>query len=82
MAHQLLASIYGQDGNDWGYTNGQGYGFPTDEIIIIPLSPPITMSTALMKSKIKILDGVTPYQKSIEFYTDKTVSDLVSDSNM
>jgi len=81
MATQFIASIYGQDGNAWSYTNGQGMGFTTARTVFIPLDPPVTMATAIMNSKIKVLDGVTPYASSIEFFTDKTVIDLVTDSN-
>ena len=81
MAQQLLVSIYGQDNNDWGSIYGFGYGFPTDEIVILPVFPTVIMSTVIMKSKIKVLDGVTPYQQLPEFYTNKIVSDLVTSSN-
>lgn len=82
MATQVFASIYGQNGNDWGYSNGQGMGFPTIGTVFIPLDPIVTMATATMNSKIKVLDGVTPYASSTEFFTDKTVIDLVTDSNL
>lgn len=81
MANHVSAYIYGQDLNDWGNDGGIVIGFPTQSVIFIPLQPTITMSTATINSKIKVISTNNSYTESVEFYTDKTVADLITESN-
>ena len=80
MASQVSAFIYGQEGNFWpGY---QEWGFPTDNVVFIPLTPPVVRGSVTMKSKIKVIGNSNDYSTAPEFYTDKTVAQLITDSNL
>lgn len=79
--NQISAYIYGQDMNDWGNDGGIEMGFPAQQIVLIPLQPTLTMSTATMNAKIKVIGTSNSYSKSPEFYTDKTVANLITAAN-
>lgn len=81
MANHVTAFIYGQNGGDWGNNGGIEMGFPTSNILFFPLQPAITLSGVETKTKIKVLGSETTYVFCPEFYTDKTVTDLVTESN-
>lgn len=75
--NQLIVSIYGQDGNDWGYTTGNLRSFPTQGISMIDLKNTVTMSGVTMKTIIKM--GTSPDGE--EYYTPTIISTLVANSN-
>ena len=79
MAQTVGAWIYGQNGADWNESGGLYWGFPTQQVVFIPLKPTIQLSGATMHSKIKVLGST--YATSPEFYTDKTVTTLETESN-
>lgn len=81
MANHVTAFIYGQNGGDWGNNGGVIMGFPSANVLFFPLQPSVTISGAVTVTKIKVLGTGTDYLTSPEFYTDKTVADLVTQSN-
>ena len=81
MAQQVTAYIYGQDGNDWGKANGLSLGFPTQSVLFFPLNPAVTLGSATTHTKIKVLNNGNNFLKCPEFYTDKTVATLITESN-
>lgn len=80
MAQQVLAFIYGENGNTWPAYSERG--FPVTGVTFIGVVPPIVNGSVTIHSIIKVLGTGSDYSTSPEFYTDKTVSTLVTDSNL
>lgn len=82
MAQQILACIYGQNKNDWGNKNGTYLGFPTQNVVFIPLGPGEVMSTVNMRTVIKLVNSNESYTIAPEFFTDRTIDSLITASNL
>jgi len=77
MAQQVQASIYGMNGNEWDGTGGFGMTFPTLGVSYLPVPTSISMGGATINSIVKVWIA----EGEPEYYTDKTVADLLTDSN-
>lgn len=77
MAQQVLASIYGMNYNEWEGAGGYGMTFPAASVSFMPIPTATTMGGATMNAIIKvwIADGEP------EYFTDKSVGTLLTDSN-
>ena len=82
MAQQILACIYGESKNDWGNPKGTYRGFPTQNIVLIPLGPGEVMSGVTQKTIIKVISTSDTYLTAPEFFTDRTVDSLITASNL
>lgn len=80
MANQISAFIYGENQNYWPVYKVMG--FPVMNVLFVPLKPPETRGSLTINSIIKVIGVGNDYTGSPEFYTDKTVDTLVTESNL
>lgn len=78
MAQQVLAFIYGENENSWNA--GIEMGFPSVQVVFMKIAP-MSMGAATVNSKIRVISPNGPYINQPEFYTDRTVAQLVTASN-
>jgi hypothetical protein len=77
MAQQVIASIYGMNYNDWGGTGGYGMTFPAAQVSFMPIPAAVSMGGANMNAIIKVwIASGEP-----EYFTDKSVSTLLTEAN-
>jgi len=81
MAQQVSAFIYGQGNATWETTTGIQINFPVMNTVFIKLTPPKVLTNGTMNTKIKVLGTSNTYASSPEFYTDKSVAILLTESN-
>jgi hypothetical protein len=81
MAQQVSAFIYGQGNATWTTTTGIEQCFPTANIVFIKLTPPTILTNGTMNTKIKVLGTNDTYAAAPEFYTDKDITTLLTESN-
>ena len=80
MAQSLIASIYGQNSNDWNKPLGVTMGFPTQGIVIRTLNPAETYSGVVCNSAIQLMPyGPSPNQP--QFYCPSSAATLITASN-
>lgn len=80
MAQQLIASIYGINGNAIGTSAGQPQGFPTQGIRIYPVPSAKTFNGVTMVSVIEVLPtGLN--QQGNKHYTAAATATLITAAN-
>lgn len=80
MALQLIASIYGANGNDWGAEKGITMGFPTQNIVIRTLDQPTAYSGVTCLSQIQLLP-TAPSTIQPVYYTPTAAATLITAAN-
>ena len=80
MAQQLIASIYGENGNTWNSNNGLTMGFPTQSIVIRTLNPPVSLAGVACNSVIQLLP-TAPSPNQPQYYTPTAAATLITAAN-
>lgn len=77
MAQQITASVYGKDNNPFAGAGGYGMTFPTQGVSFLPVPNGTNFNGALIYGIVKVWIA----KGEPEYYTNKTVASLLSDSN-